>query len=165
MDLDASPVEGWLIRSGVMLEKIIKALGKFGQSFSRPAMIHCKADFASGGKKLFGCQKRVYGILDGEKMGWLFDDCIKGGTIVGRTSGTHHHGRGGGTQFDDMRHFTAGHSRHHVVGQNKVVERGIETGERLACTICTIHLVSEVVEKQLGQKADVNVIINEQHGS
>src|SRR5476651_917936 len=103
-------------------------------------------------RELFCNHQPVYGIFDGEEMGWLVDDFVNGGTIIGRISRTHHHGRGWGSELDDVRHFPARHAGHGIVGQDEVVECGIETGESLTCGICAIHLISEVVEKQLGQK-------------
>jgi hypothetical protein len=116
-------------------------------------------------RKLFGREQLVYGVFDGEEMGRFFDDGVNGRTIVGRIACAHHDGRGRGPQLDDVRHFPAGHAFHGIVGQNKVVDDGIETGKRLACGTRRIHLIADVVEKHLGQKTRVNIIINHQHGS
>jgi len=126
-----------------------------------------QSSFSDGcrGMELSRWQQFVYGVLDGEEIGWLFDDYIYGRTIIWRITGTHQHGRGWGPHFDDVRHFSARHARHGIVGQDQIVKGGIKTVKRLAGGICTIHLISKIIEKQLGQQTDINIIINEQHGS
>jgi len=44
------------------------------------------------------------------------------------------------------------------------MEAGIETGKSFTRRICTVDLVSKVVEKHLGQKTNINIIINYQNG-
>jgi hypothetical protein len=112
------------------------------------------------GMELSRRQQFVYGVFYGEEISWLFDDYIYGRTIIWRIAGTHQHGRGRGSHFDDVRHFSARHARHGIVGQDQIVKGGIETVKRLAGGICTIHLISKIIEKQLRQQTDINIIIN-----
>ena len=114
---------------------------------------------------LFGCQKLVYRIFDGEEVGRFFDDDIDRRTVVGRIAGTHYHGGAGGTQFDDVGHFPARHARHGVVSQNQIMEGGIEPSQSLAGGIGRIHLVTKVVEKHLGQQPGVDIVVYQQDGS
>jgi len=117
------------------------------------------------GRRSFGGEQFVDGVFDGEEVGGFGDDDIDGRTVARGISSTHQNGRGGGAQFDDMRHFAAGHALHGVVGEDEVVQDGIEAFEGLACGICGIHLVPKVVEEHLGQETGVHVVVYQEHGS
>jgi hypothetical protein len=110
-------------------------------------------------------QEPIHRILDGKEMGRLADDHIQRRTIGGRIARTHYNRGNRRTEFENVSHLSTGHSRHGIIRQNQVMQRGIEPLQRLGRPLSRIHFITKVVEKHLGQEPRVNIIVNQQHGS
>lgn len=113
-------------------------------------------------KGLFWGQEAFDGVLDGEKIGGFFYDDIDGGAIAGGIAGTHDDGGAGRAELDDVRHFVAGHAGHGVVGQDDIVQDGVEAGQGFAGGIGGVDLIAEVIKEHLGQEAGVVIVVNYQ---
>lgn len=94
----------------------------------------------------------------------LLHDAVDAGAIFRRVAGVHEDGRGRGAKLNDMGHFETRHTRHLIIGDDEVVDFGIEGDERGFRAAGGFDGVAEAAKKPFGAKAAHVAIVDQEHG-